>query len=103
MHSNGFDSMYVYKTKSGKTIVNMNDYQIKDEDELTQFGVTDVDYLFSQFSYANWAGNKGDALMPKKHNQLFTIDLAHNLKYLNLKLGYLLHLLFTFHTKRIFI
>ena len=66
-----FDSMYVYKTKSVKTIVNMNDYQIKDEDELTQFGITNADYLFSQFSYANWVGNKGDALMLKAQSIIY--------------------------------
>ena len=54
------------KQSQDKTIVNMNDYQIKDEDELTQFGVTDVDYLFSQFSYANWAGNKKRCIDAKK-------------------------------------
>ena len=80
VHSNGFDSMYVYKTKSGKTIVNMNDYQIKDEDELAQFGVTDIDYLFSQFSYANWAGNKGDALMPKKAQSIIYDRLSTQFK-----------------------
>ena len=84
VHSNGFDSMYVYKTKSGKTIVNMNDYQIKDEDELTQFGVTDVDYLFSQFSYANWAGNKGDALMLKKAQTIIYDRLSTQFKVFKL-------------------
>ena len=57
----------------------MNDYQIKNEDEL-QFGITNVDYLFSQFSYANWVGNKGDALMPKKAQSIIYDRLSTQFK-----------------------
>ena len=79
VQSNGFDSFFIYKT-SDKTIVNMNDYQVNNIDELTKLNETNVDLLFSQFTYANWAGNKDDVTLPKKAQRIINDRLSMQFK-----------------------
>lgn len=79
VQSNGFDSFFIYKT-SDKTIVNMNDYQVNNIDELTKLNETNVDLLFSQFTYANWAGNKDDVTLPKKAQSIINDRLSMQFK-----------------------
>lgn len=81
VESNGFDSFFVYKTKT-KTYVNLNDYQVTDEKDLQKLQLNKVDYLFSQFSYANWAGNKGDENMPRKAQSIIYDRLSTQFKVL---------------------
>ena len=80
VQSNGFDSFFIYKTNTGQTIVNMNDYQVKDASELEKLNETNVDYLFSQFTYANWAGNKDDDMLPKKAQRIINDRLSIQFK-----------------------
>jgi len=80
VQSNGFDSFFVYEHNNGKTLVNMNDYQVRDESELTKLQLKKVDVLLSQFTYANWAGNKGDVNMPKKAQSIIYDRLKMQLK-----------------------
>ena len=67
----GFDSYLHYRNKK-YSILNLNDCQIYDKEELQALSekVGKVDYLFTQFGYANWAGNKGDNELPKKAREL---------------------------------
>ena len=67
----GFDSYLHYKNKK-YSVLNLNDCQIYDKEELKELKekVGDIDYLFTQFGYANWAGNKGDNELPKKARKL---------------------------------
>tara|TARA_B100000315_G_C14548927_1_gene574706 strand:- start:85 stop:1371 length:1287 start_codon:yes stop_codon:yes gene_type:complete len=62
----GFDSFLHYRNKK-YSIFNANDCQLYDKQELKKVkeAVGEVDYLFTQFGFANWAGNKGDSEMPK--------------------------------------
>ena len=81
VQSNGFDSFFVYEhNSSGKILVNMNDYQVTDESELTKLKLEKVDVLLSQFTYANWAGNREDANMPKKAQSIIYDRLRTQLK-----------------------
>lgn len=80
VQSNGFDSFCIYKTNTGQTYVNMNDYQVEDEKELLKLNETDVDFLFSQFTYANWAGNKKDEILPKKAQRIINDRLSLQFK-----------------------
>ena len=83
VQSNGFDSFFIYESKvTGKVLVNMNDYQVTDESELTKLSLKKVDVLLSQFTYANWAGNKKDAQMPKKAQSIIYDRLKTQIKIL---------------------
>ena len=57
----GFDSYLHYKNKK-YSVLNLNDCQVYDKEELQELSkkVGKIDYLFTQFGYANWAGNEGD-------------------------------------------
>ena len=85
VESNGFDSFFVYKKKSGGTYVNLNDYQVVDEKDLTKLQITNVDFLLSQFTYANWAGNKGDNQTPKRAQRIIYDRLSTQFKILKPK------------------
>ena len=56
----GFDSSLLVKYPDGKVLLNINDAMVLDDIE-----VDEVDLLTFQYSYANWAGNKGDNEIPK--------------------------------------
>ena len=85
VESNGFDSFFVYKKKTGVTYVNLNDYQVIDEKDLIKLGITNVDFLLSQFTYANWAGNKDDEQTPKKAQSIIYERLSKQFKILKPK------------------
>lgn len=81
----GFDSSLIVKYPSGKVVVNINDARVDINDHveteiLPCIGNMGVDVLLFQFSYANWAGNKGDTRIPFHQQKLvdrknhFTID-----------------------------
>ncbi len=56
----GFDSSLLVKYPDGKVLLNINDAMVLDDIEVDK-----VDLLTFQYSYANWAGNKGDKKIPK--------------------------------------
>ena len=56
----GFDSCLLVKYPDGKVLLNINDAMVLDDIEVDK-----VDLLTFQYSYANWAGNKGDKKIPK--------------------------------------
>ena len=56
----GFDSSLLVKYPDGKVLLNINDAMALDDIEVDK-----VDLLTFQYSYANWAGNKGDRKIPK--------------------------------------
>lgn len=66
----GYDSSLLVKYPDGKTLLNINDARV----ELNQHLANEIlpllknetlDILTFQFSYANWAGNKGDKKIPR--------------------------------------
>ena len=56
----GFDSSLLIKYPDGKVLLNINDVMVLDDIEVDK-----VDLLTFQYSYANWAGNKGDKKIPE--------------------------------------
>ena len=56
----GFDSSLLVKYPDDKVLLNVNDAMVLDDIEVDK-----VDLLTFQYSYANWAGNKGDRKIPK--------------------------------------
>ena len=55
----GFDSSLLVKYPDDKVLLNINDAMVLDDIEVDK-----VDLLTFQYSYANWAGNKGDKKIP---------------------------------------
>ncbi len=68
--SNDTDSWLLIKC-GDKTLLNLNDCVFKKKEELEKINdkIDGLDVLFTQFSYANWAGNKGDLAEMKKRAQ----------------------------------
>ncbi len=56
----GFDTSLLVKYPDDKVLLNINDAMVLDDIE-----VDNVDLLTFQYSYANWAGNKGDNRIPE--------------------------------------
>ena len=56
----GFDSSLLVKYPDDKVLLNINDAMVLDDIEVDK-----VDLLTFQYSYANWAGNKGDNRIPE--------------------------------------
>ena len=83
--SDGFDSFFVYINKNNETLVNLNDFQVTDEDVLKKLKLEKIDYLLSQFCYANWAGNVDDKEMPLKAREIVYSRLKTQFKILKPK------------------
>jgi len=71
--SDGYDSAMLFRLPGGRTILNLNDCraELGGLAERIAAEVEQVDLLAVQFSYANWAGNPGDAAIPAyQHDQV---------------------------------
>ena len=74
----GYDSILITKFPNDKIVININDARVNLDDNYLKNEITpilkgeDVDLLMFQSSYANWAGNKGDVLIP--HHQQEMVD-----------------------------
>ena len=69
----GFDSVLKTEFSDGKTFLNINDARVdlNNADKLIKDSTyNEVDLVAFQFSYANWAGNKGDKEIPKHQQQI---------------------------------
>ena len=80
LESNGFDSFFVYKTKT-KTYVNLNDYQVTDEKDLQKLQLKKVDYLLFNFLMQIGQVIKVIQICQRKHRVSYMIDYQLNLKY----------------------
>jgi len=57
----GFDS-WISVTHDGKTVLNINDCRLENAEELEPLkAIGHIDVLMTQFGWANWIGNSGDA------------------------------------------
>jgi hypothetical protein len=70
----GYDSSLLFEFSDGTFFLNVNDARIDLPQELSRVkdkikGQT-IDLIASQFSYANWAGNRGDIELPKHQQKL---------------------------------
>ena len=63
----GFDSWLHMRTDSA-SILNLNDCRLSDPDALRhlKLQIGELDVLLTQFGYASWAGNDGDAYLPQR-------------------------------------
>lgn len=71
----GYDSSLIAKFPDGKVVVNINDARVDLGDHLDNqiipgIAQSFVNLLMFQFSYANWAGNTGDVLIPRHQQRL---------------------------------
>ena len=71
----GYDSCLIIKFPNDKIVININDARVDLDDFLKNelkplLGGNAVDLLMFQYSYVNWAGNKGDELIPSHQQQL---------------------------------
>ncbi|MGO4889905.1 MBL fold metallo-hydrolase [Anaerobacillus sp. MEB173] len=64
----GVDDSWICIKSEGTTLLNVNDCEINNskDAQLIKKIVGDVDVLFTQFSYAGWAGNKDEVSLRKK-------------------------------------
>lgn len=69
----GYDSSLLFKFSDGKTFLNVNDARLDLDNELSKikpFCEESIDIVAVQFSYANWAGNANDEVMPSHQQEL---------------------------------
>lgn len=74
-----FDSWVCFKSDN-KTILNLNDcISFKSEHDIQELKnkVGHVDVLLTQFSFANWTGNRGDKKTPKKAKKVILNNLKN--------------------------
>ena len=72
-----FDSWVCFKTDN-RTILNLNDcisFKTDAEIEELKNKIGHVDVLLTQFSFANWTGNKGDLKTPQKAKDVVLTNL----------------------------
>ena len=81
--TDGFDSWLCVKD-SEKTILNLNDCRLDDVDELNKVKdkIGNIDALYTQFGYANWAGNPGDTKGPKIGRRIVESQLKNQIDVL---------------------
>ncbi len=81
--TDGFDSWLCIKG-SNKTLLNLNDCRLDDIEELTRVKkvVGKVDALYTQFGYANWAGNPGDKKGPEIGRRIVESQLKNQIDIL---------------------
>ena len=68
----GYDSALLTRFSDGSTFLNANDARLELGDVIKKISARceKLDSLAIQFSYANWAGNEGDALMAMDQHKL---------------------------------
>ena len=71
----GFDSSLIVNFPNGQSLLNINDARVDIGNHLENEIVAALDgtkltLLMLQFSYANWAGNEGDNLIPKYQQEM---------------------------------
>ena len=69
----GYDSAMLFRLPGGETVLNLNDCRVELGDLTERIAATvgSIDLLALQFSYANWAGNRGDSAIPAyQHEQV---------------------------------
>jgi hypothetical protein len=74
--SDGYDSAALVKFKNGDIFLNINDARVELDNTIEKIKKIDISKLkliSIQFSYANWAGNKGDDQIPF-HQQDLVIE-----------------------------
>jgi L-ascorbate metabolism protein UlaG (beta-lactamase superfamily) len=81
--TDGFDSWLCVKD-SEKTILNLNDCRLDDVDELNKVKdkIGNIDALYTQFGYANWAGNPRDTKGPKIGRRIVESQLKNQIDIL---------------------
>ena len=82
----GFDSWLYVKYKE-KSLLNLNDCRLNDREEIFELKnkIGNLDVLFTQFGYANWAGNNGDEETPKLAREIVHEQLKNQIEILNPK------------------
>ncbi len=67
----GYDSAMSFRLPTGQAIVNVNDCRVElgDLTRKIRDETGGIDLLAMQFSYANWAGNRGDNEIPRLQHQ----------------------------------
>ncbi len=84
----GYDSSLLFKFSDGKTFLNVNDARLDLDDELSKikpFCGDSIDMVAIQFSYANWAGNMNDNVIPAHQQELVNEKNIEICKALNPK------------------
>lgn len=84
----GYDSSLLFKFSDGKTFLNVNDARLDLDDELSKikpFCGDSIDMVALQFSYANWAGNINDDVLPSHQQELVNKKNIEICKALNPK------------------
>ena len=65
----GYDSAVLFKLPNGESVLNINDCRIELDTDLVMQMKKDagggIDLCLMQFSYANWAGNQNDSIIPE--------------------------------------
>jgi hypothetical protein len=82
----GFDS-WMAVTHEGKTALNINDCRLETDEELLPLKkeLGEVDVLLTQFSWANWVGNKGDRSAIEKSRNMVHQRVDNQIKVLEPK------------------
>ncbi len=81
--TDGFDS-WLSVNYDGKTILNLNDCRLDDGEELNKVKqkLGKIDALYTQFGYANWAGNAWDDKGPKIGRKIVESQLTRQIEIL---------------------
>jgi len=81
--TDGFDSWLCVKHK-GKTVLNLNDCRLDSEENLSvvKNTVGNIDGLYTQFGYANWAGNDGDSKGPEIARRILYAQIKNQIEIL---------------------
>jgi len=81
--TDGFDS-WLSVNYGGKTILNLNDCRLDDIDELNRVKkkLGKIDGLYTQFGYANWAGNPDDKKGPEIGRKIVKSQLKNQIEIL---------------------
>lgn len=87
----GYDSTLIAKFPNDKVVININDARVNLDDDYLKNEIMpilqgeDVDLLMCQSSYANWAGNKGDVLIPRHQQEMVDKKNIHAMEILRPK------------------
>ena len=82
--TDGFDSWLCVKSPE-KTILNLNDCRLDDIEILTSVKnqIGNIDALYTQFGYANWAGNPNDKKGPTIGRKIVESQLKNQIEVLS--------------------
>ncbi len=79
------DDSWVMLSNGDKTLLNLNDCNLNSKKDLEKIKnkIGKVDVLLTQFSFANWVGNKNDNHLHKQSAELILNRITNQGKYLN--------------------